>query len=717
MEVADLTDHQRSALDIPVSRKVFLQGPAGSGKTTVGTARLHQLIQSGVREDSILVLVPQRTLAQPYYDALRLYPDLPPGSQVEIITIGGLAQRMIRKYWPVIYQELGFTHLDPAPSFLTLETAQYYMDAIVRPLRQQGFFDTVRVEDSRLYSQILDNLSKAAAIGFSSSEIADRLKSAWIGKPEQVNVYEEVQTCANLFREFCMRNNLLDFSLQLELFCSKLWNESAWNGSRWMGLCKEYLLGQYRHVIYDNLEEDFPVAHDIVASWLPNMESALLIYDTEAGFRTFLGADPAGGLELSDACDEIVSFNQSLITPPPLEEFQQAMKDALCRRPIGAPNPSLRRHVSVAMRPFYPQMLEHVAETAAALVLNQNVAPGEIAILSPFLTDSLRFALANRLQKWQIPSRSHRPSRSLQDEPATQCLLTFAKLAHPEWEIQPTLHDVRYALMQAIDGMDLVRADLLGQITYSQSRFKQGLSSFYQINSQTASRITDRLGGRFETLRQWLTEYREGVRQELDVFLSRLFGEVLSMEGYRFHKDYDAASVAARLVESVQKFRWSTQSTGDNRPAGKEYIQLVENGLIAAQYLQPWFAKEEDAVLLAPAYTFLMYNRPVRFQFWLDIGSNGWWQRLDQPLTHPYVLSRRWPVGKKWTQADEIEYSQQGLSRLVGGLVARCAEGIFLYTTNVDAQGEEQRGQLLEALYYITRKNPDLLALDLGENR
>ena len=41
----------------------------------------------------------------------------------------------------------------------------------------------------------------------------------------------------------------------------------------------------------------------------------------------------------------------------------------------------------------------------------------------------------------------------------------------------------------------------------------------------------------------------------MDHFLSRLFGEILSQRGHGFHDDFDAARVAANLVESVQKFR------------------------------------------------------------------------------------------------------------------------------------------------------------------
>ena len=81
---------------------------------------------------------------------------------------------------------------------------------------------------------------------------------------------------------------------------------------------------------------------------------------------------------------------------------------------------------------------------------------------------------------------------------------------------------------------------------------------------------------------------------------------------------------------------------------------MVRDGVVAAQYLRSWQRQPEDAVLLAPAYTFLMMNRPVDYQFWLEVGSTGWWERLYQPLTQPYVLSRGWEGGRQWTDSDEL---------------------------------------------------------------
>ncbi len=117
-----------------------------------------------------------------------------------------------------------------------------------------------------------------------------------------------------------------------------------------------------------------------------------------------------------------------------------------------------------------------------------------------------------------------------------------------------------------------------------------------------------------------------------------------------------AGEVAANLIELVQNFRWAVGPAlqEDGIPLGKEYTLVMQEGVIAAQYLRSWQTTGDDAperaVLLAPVYTFLMSNRPVDVQFWLDVGNQGWFERLYQPLTHPYVLSRDWQPGNNGMQ-------------------------------------------------------------------
>jgi len=72
-------------------------------------------------------------------------------------------------------------------------------------------------------ARILDNLNKAAVVGFPYTQIGERLKAAWGGERSQKRIYGEAQACASRFREYCLTHNLLDFSLQLEVFTNHLW--------------------------------------------------------------------------------------------------------------------------------------------------------------------------------------------------------------------------------------------------------------------------------------------------------------------------------------------------------------------------------------------------------------------------------------------------------------------------------------------------------------
>jgi hypothetical protein len=359
---------------------------------------------------------------------------------------------------------------------------------------------------------------------------------------------------------------------------------------------------------------------------------------------------------------------------------------------------------------FYPELLEAVAARVHELV-EAGCPPSGIVVLAPYLSDALRFSLGHRLESLGIPWQSHRPSRSLRDEPASQCLVTLSCLAHPHWGLQPGVFDVAYALMQSLEGLDLVRARLLAEIVYR--RKDLALSSFDQIIPAVQQRISFVFGNRFGVLRSWLESYRQEPPLPLDHFLRRLFGELLSQPGFGFHTDLDSVRVAASLVESVQKFRQALDglpADPEGRPVdlGREYVLMLQDGVIAAQYLEAWQPPAQEAVLLAPAFTYLMMNRPATVQIWLDIGSSGWWERLSQPLTQPYVLARSWTQaqpGRVWTDAEELRANQQTLLRLVSGLLHRCRSQVILGLSDLGEQGFEQRGALLKAVWRLQMEN------------
>ncbi len=695
----ELTPEQKQIVLAAVGepRAVFLEGPAGCGKTTVGVERMLYLLDVGVRADRTLVWVPQRSLGRPYAEALR-HPSAPPGTLVDVLSVDGLARRTIELFWPVIAERAGF---DPTrgPVFLTLETTQYYMDQVMEPFVEAGAFGDVTVSRNRLLSQIIDNLNKAALVGFSHTEIAARLIAAWDGPSSRERVYEAVQLAGSAFRDYCLQHNLLDFSLQLETFARHVWPCPE---------CKAYLLRRYRHVIADNVEEDVPVAHDLLREWLTEAASALLIYDQDGGLRNYLGADPVGARALAEQCEQRVTFNASFVSSAAV----QALSGGLVRQaPVertdhGEPGPTLVQlegSLSSLQGHFHTQLLFKVVDEVLHLTRDEGVLPGEIAIVAPFVDDALRFALVNEFERHGTAVRTHRPSRALHDEPAIRCLVTLCQLAHPHWEMSPPHHDVAQALVQAIDGLDWVRASYLTDILYRVEKRRPRMYRFGQLQPQAQERITFGLGMRFDALLGWMEAYATQPPLLLDLFLSRLFEEVLARPGYGFHLHYDAAAAAASLIESVLKFRWALE-VDEVEEVGRRYLRMVQSGVVAAQYLRGWRAPTEDAVFIGPAYTFLTENRPVDYQFWLNANSPSWGRRLYQPLTHPFVLTRHWQRQRKWTEEDEFQAGQGMLRRVVLGLLRRCRQKVYLGMSELNPRGREERGPMLAWVQRLLRE-------------
>ena len=120
-------------------RTLFLEGPAGAGKTTLAIERIQSLISNGVSPDSILLLTPHRSYTLAYQKAF----DQRSWYELGKATIGGLARRYVSLFWPEVleHSKCPFAR-GREPTFLTYEVAQYFMARLVSPLIEQGISPT-----------------------------------------------------------------------------------------------------------------------------------------------------------------------------------------------------------------------------------------------------------------------------------------------------------------------------------------------------------------------------------------------------------------------------------------------------------------------------------------------------------------------------------------------------------------------------------------------
>ena len=723
-----LTEEQRVVLESAAGERIFLRGKASVGKTTVGVEWLQRLLAEGVPAHRILVLVPQRRLALPYEREIRRLEGRA-GAEVTIATLGSLARRTVQLFWPLVTDRLSQTFPTRRPKSLSLEMVQYLMFKLLQPeIERNDYFKSVTIDRARLFGQLADNLNKSAVVGFPSTTIGARLQAAFPDDPERQHIFGDVQACVNLFRDYCRRYNLLDFSLQVELFTQALWSFAS---------VQDSLRGRYQYLIVDNVEEDTPATHRLLREWVPGTRSSLVIFDEEAGYRRFLGADDRSGEALREVCDREVELRETRVMSRSVETLLGEVVTILREDEVGEkeePRSDVavlqdRRRQEVARRAivypraavsrFHPQMLDWVAGEVARLVERRKVRPDRIVILAPLMGDALRFSLVSRLARHGIESRTLRPSRPLHAEPAVKALATLARLAHPHWQFDDVYRvsaaHVVQMLLCVIDGIDLARASLFVEVLFSA---KGELHPFAGItNAERRGRLTEVYGERFDRLREWIWQYRgeeaapsaaEGAPRRsgtpIDLFFRRLFGEVLSQPGFGFHRDLDAVRIVSNLIASAQSFRQSAEVIESRLDLGNEYLRLVDQGILADQY-DPLRreGETERAVLIAPAYTFLLSNQAVDYQFWLNLDSGAWNRRLQQPLTQPYVLSQQWNRADAWTEMHERESSREMLCRVVAGLIRRCRRRIYLGISQYDERGYEQVGELRVVFDHLLR--------------
>ncbi|NOT58770.1 MAG: AAA family ATPase, partial [Acidobacteria bacterium] len=377
-----LTVEQEKIVGAPLEQKIFLRGAYGTGKTTCGVRRMRHLIESGVPAHSIVVVTPQRRLALPYLAEQR-NPRRKAGADVSIVTLSSLAHQALKLFWPLIAEPLKLEAPFRPPLFLSLELVQYLMFKVVDPvIESRDFFNSVKISRPRLFSQLADNLNKSSLVGFPHEQIAARLRAALPGDEERLHIFEDAQTCANLFRDYCAAHNLLDFSRLIEVFNTHLWLHE---------ITQNYFTRRYQHLIADHLEEDSPVTHDLLRAWLPHCQSALLIYDEEAGYRRFLGADEKSAEELSKACDTQFTLTKPRVMKPDVQALQSELRAVMDDAPLPA-DESRSAHAAVALEltpvshsRFHTQMLDWMCDNIARLVQEQEVKPSQIVILAPLL--------------------------------------------------------------------------------------------------------------------------------------------------------------------------------------------------------------------------------------------------------------------------------------------------------------------------------------------
>jgi hypothetical protein len=684
-----MTTAQQAAIEAEASS--FLLGPAGTGKTTALQQRLVRLLAAGEPAYTLLVVVAEPDHAGPYFDAIH-GSGLGPYSDLVIMTYNQLAREMVTLFWPLVARPAGFARAYQPPTFLGYDLAQILMQQTIQPLLAEGAFADVRLRPQQIISQLLDTLNRAALNGLTLDEAEFRQISAWAGEPEHLRHLHEAAIAARQFRETCLANNLLDLSLVVQVFDTRLVRHPEFH---------RYFSERYRHLLVDNVEEQTPAGQNFVANLMDATTTTTIAYDAGGGYKRFLAADPTGANQFHDRCQHIVDFDRSFITTQALVHLSNQVENIL----MGTHMPTALASEAIAGvigGRYRHEMVGNLIETLDKRLAD--VSPNEIAIIVPYLDGALRYSLTTQMKEAGIPYSLSRRRYSPRDEPRVRAWLTWLAAAHPAWEVRPTNYDVAEALTLSIADCDAARAQLIADSLYDSKG--PVLLPASDLPERLQQRIGSPLLERWDELRLWLAR-EGGDRHPIDVFLHRLFHNLLAQPRFQPQPDLAGAAVCDWLVQSANRLRESAAPMGLGAPgeAGRALLQGVYEGLVATNPPDLGEPPDPNGVMISTIYGYLLGGRPVHFQVWLETAATGWWDIPRQPLSNAFVLAQSWRPERQWTMEEEFKIRNQLLSRLIRGLTNRCSGGIILATSDLDRRGIRQDGPLWRALQPLLAPN------------
>ena len=693
----NFTGEQKQLIESAPTARIWLSGKAGCGKSTAAAERVRFLMENGDAWPQVLIFTPGRNYGRIYQDLLSRE-----GIRPQVTTYNSFIDSCLKLFWPLIADESGCGRKRSYPMFLTIEAAQIIMAKLIKPRRDAGYFNGLTASPSRVFNQVMVAMHKCAAAEIPFEHYAEIMRESWGGDGAILPVFDQTQECGRLFRQVCLENNLLDYSLQLDVFTNRLLPDPVF---------RNWLKEQRLHFVFDNLEEEVPAAHHFVREIEPLCRSMLLISDRDGGYRGFMGCDPLSAETLREICPVKMEFEESFVSSPAVQAMEQVITDPKVNSSELPVSP--RTAFSFASGHHYPEMIRQAVNDVANLIKVQGVAPKDIVILAPLVSDVLYTEMERGLWEQGIRVYLHRPSRPLLNERVTRSLLTLCQLVAPVPGTQVRLLDIVQMAQCFIEDLDPMRGQLIVGGMFRERKHEEAdpvtydIRPFDSLSDEKKQRIPPVIAERFEILRRWIETQRKNKALSPDRIVSEFFTDVLIREGFR--TDPETNLGIQKAADSMAKYRavldyMEKAGRADFRLTWADYFDLVGLGMVNAKYYEEIYAQPEDTVLISLTSAFLSMNRTADYQIWLNVGAPRWWERFYGELTNDAVLSHFWPPEKRWDALTAGAWNDAHMTRQLCGLLRRCRTQVRAYASELNESGMEQRSRLLYLFSALMRR-------------
>ena len=657
-------------------KKIYL-GPTGSGKTTKLKNKYNKIAKKD-KTDNCLVLLNQGASVTNWRENIKLEQ----AGQLNILTYFGFINRELKRYWDLVEKSLTGPRKKLEPTLMNVEPTHYLMTSFVKQARERGSFIEVNATEQQIALQLINNLNYAALNTLKLDQVKDRL-SNWALIQEQEISYQDAFKIMKRFREICLKNRCLDYSLVIELYNQFLLTEEEY---------LEHLQKNYQYLIVDDLEKTSAAAQDLIEKLMAESKESYLAYNPAGGFEKFFGAAPELAADRFMEKAEVIKLTESHTASKEAQAMAEQVADKILSDGELSYNDFIVQE-QIIKEKFRGEMLIKVTEQINNLIAN-GVEPSNIALVAPQIDKILEFTLEEEFAEEDYSLLNLRRERRLLDNSFAEVLVVLTILTNPDWDLELNFS----ALIQTFDlilDLDPVRSALLAN----------RIDGYQLPDLENDPQLRERIGfdkaRQYDKFKEWI-EDKQGKNFELEYFFREAFGQLLAplLDAINDQSKKEEIILACRkIMDSIVKFKQAVIEFKelDQRDIGAKFIEMVLDGTLAAELL---FGKQDrsNKVVLATPYTFLSLPdvKQVDYLFLLDLSSELWLLGSGKELSNPYVLSRQ--NDGQWGDKIDQDLRKEQLAHYLQGIFNKVTTGLYLADSDLSSRGWEQEGQLGEWL-------------------
>lgn len=614
---------------------MLISGDLSTNKTGLLINAYADLLNSGVKSSEILVLVQNSNLKQNFINKTLEKLKIKCIEKLQIHSFFSLVYNTINDNWASVENINPFDNPTILPNLAGLEVSQFLLKNILKEITFKGYNSK-----KSLLHQIFRRYSLIVQNNLTDEEIE------WRSRVLNESFADDAKIALKKLLKETLALRDFDYLRQTLVF-NYIYKNSDY-------------FKNIKYLILDDGDEITPVCFDFISHLAPQLKEVFIAFDEKGASRAgYLSADRTAVWKFEEL------FNQKakkLISENELYKDAENLFSNITKN-----ENSTLEHFSLQSPSKRASMIDLAVKQIKEL-LNKNILPSEISIITPVIDDMLKFSLKENIHTNLMFLSG---SEKLIQNKLVKSILTILKLNNSmqinEFDLRVVLSEflgipIKYCkdILENfnIKGTLIEYEFKLEEYTEKYKKFLDILNSLSQSNSKLSEKVFD--------IYNELAEFYEVNPVELNKF--NFFIKQLQDFENIFGKDF----------ENKQN----------------EIINQIENSIISENPYSTLEISQNDLIISTPQK--IIDNQiKTKYQLWLDISSDEWIKSDTGPLYNAWVFQRGW-AKDEFTIDDNIELSKEKTARILRKLTLCAAEHIYTYSSLFDGNGVENFGGIEE---------------------